>query len=313
MADLDDIQDMTEEKKKKRGSAKDFPTAPQVEDLNLEWGMANRLSQIIKPESGRTVMLAVDHGYFQGAAKGLEELDKTITPLLPHADALMPTRGGLRYNISPLSNTPIVLRVSGGNSILGELSDEDIAVSMEDAIRINASAVAISVYIGAEHQHRTLIALTKLVDKGMRYGIPVLAVTAVGKDLGKGAKYLSLASRICAEMGAQFVKTYYCEGFETVVRNCPVPIVMAGGKRVPEMDALKLTSNAIKRGAAGVDMGRNIFQAADPVAMIQAVKAVVHQDYSPRKAFGMYEDLKADNKRKGQRSRRPKSQIRKSR
>jgi len=305
VADLDDLPSMKEDTiKKKRGSARGFPSAPRVSDLNLEWGMANRLSRIIKPESGRTVMLAVDHGYFQGAAKGLEELDRTVGPLLPHADALMPTRGGLRYNITPLSSTPIVLRVSGGNSILGELSDEDIAVSMEDAIRINASAVAISVYVGAEHQHRTLIALTKLVDKGMRYGMPVLAVTAVGKDLGKGAKYLSLASRICAEMGAQFVKTYYCEGFESVVRNCPVPIVMAGGKRVPEMDALKLTSNAIKRGAAGVDMGRNIFQAGDPVAMIQAVKAVVHQDYSPKKAFALYEDLRADNKRKAKRKRK---------
>ncbi len=301
MADLDDIQDMAEDKKKKSSNPKNFPKAPQVSDLNLEWGMANRLSRIINPESGRTVMLAVDHGYFQGAAKGLEELNKTVGPLMPHADALMPTRGGLRYNISPSHNTPIVLRASGGNSILGELSDEDVTVSMEDALRINASAVAMSVYIGAEHQHRTLMGLTKLVNEGLRYGMPVLAVTAVGKNLGKGAKYLSLASRICAEIGAQFVKTYYCEGFETVVRNCPVPIVMAGGKRVPEMDALKLTSNAIKRGAAGVDMGRNIFQAEDPVAMIQAIKAVVHKNFTPNKAFSMYEDIKADNKRKGRR------------
>lgn len=298
MADLDDLPSMKEDAMKKGGRGGDFPTAPRVSDLHLEWGMANRLSRIINPESGRTVMLAVDHGYFQGAAKGLEELDKTVNPLLPHADALMPTRGGLRYNISPETSTPIVLRVSGGNTILGELSDEDIAVSMEDAIRINASAIAISVYVGGEYQHRTIIALTKLVDKGMRYGMPVLAVTAVGKDLGKGARYLSLASRICAEMGAQFVKTYYCEGFETVVRNCPVPIVMAGGKRVPELDALKLTSKAIKRGAAGVDMGRNIFQAEDPVAMIQAVKSVVHQNSSSMKAFDMYKDLKADNKRR---------------
>jgi putative autoinducer-2 (AI-2) aldolase len=305
MADLDDIQDMRESKtKNKKTSTKDFPATPQVRDLNLEWGMANRLSRIINPESGRTVMLAVDHGYFQGAAKGLEQLAKTVEPLMPHADALMPTRGGLRYNISPEYNTPIVLRASGGNSILGELSDEDVTVSMEDALRINASAVAMSVYIGAEHQHRTLMGLAKLVNEGLRYGMPVLAVTAVGKNLGKGAKYLSLASRICAETGAQFVKTYYCEGFETVVRNCPVPIVMAGGKRVPEPDALKLTSNAIKRGAAGVDMGRNIFQAEDPVAMIQAVKAVVHQNFTPKKALTMYEDLKADNKRRNKKAKR---------
>lgn len=298
MADLDDIQDMTEGKPvKARKEVAEFPTAPRVDGLHLEWGMHNRLARIINPASGRTVMLAVDHGYFQGAAKGLEELDKTIAPLIPHADALMPTRGGLRFNISPDMRTPVVLRVSGGNSILGELSDEDISVSIEDAIRINASAIAISVYVGGEYQHRTLMALTRLVNKGMRYGIPVLAVTAVGKNLGKGAKYLSLASRICAEHGAQFVKTYYCEGFETVVRNCPVPIVMAGGKRVPELDALKLTSNAIKRGAAGVDMGRNIFQAEDPVAMIQAIKKVVHEDYSPQRAFKLYGDLKAAGKR----------------
>ena len=299
MADLDDIQDMTESKgRRKKTSPKDFPTAPTLAGLNLEWGMENRLSRIIKPASGRTVMLAVDHGYFQGAAKGLEDLGSTVAPLLPYADALMPTRGALRTCVDPGVATPIVLRISGGNSILGELSDEDLTVSMEDALRINASAVAVSVYIGAEYQHRTIKALAHAVDKGMRHGMPVLAVTAVGKNLGKGAKYLSLASRLCAEMGAQFVKTYYCEGFETVVRNCPVPIVMAGGKRVPEPDALKLTANAIKRGAAGVDMGRNIFQAEDPAAMIQAVSAVVHTNLSPKRALEMYEDLKSTGRRK---------------
>jgi putative autoinducer-2 (AI-2) aldolase len=298
MADLDDVQSMREDAKKARLSSKDFPRAPRLGDLHLGWGMKNRLSRIIKPETGRTVMLAVDHGYFQGAAKGLEVLWDTVGPLMPHADALMPTRGALRFCVTPEHNVPIVLRASGGNSLLGELSDEDMCVSVEDALRLNASAIAISIYVGTENQHRTLMALSEAVDQGQRFGLPVLAVTAVGKNLGKGAKYLSLASRIAAELGAQFVKTYYCEGFETVVRNCPVPIVMAGGKKQPEEDALKLTSDAIKRGASGVDMGRNIFQADDPVAMIQAVKAVVHEDFSPKKALEMYKDLKASGKRR---------------
>jgi len=289
MADLDglDIKLNRPEKKKVSKGYEPKTNAP------MEWGMKNRLSRVINPVTGRTVMLAVDHGYFQGVAVGLEDLEETLLPLLPYADALMPTRGGLRTCVSPDWDIPVVLRASGGNSLLGELSDEDLAVSIEEAIRLNVAAVAISIYVGAPNQHRTLLALSKMVDEATRYGIPVLAVTAVGKDLGKGAKYLSMASRIAAELGATFVKTYYCEGFERVVDSCPVPIVMAGGKRIPEPEALELTHNAISRGAAGVDMGRNIFQADDPAAMIQAVSAVVHEGLSPKQALKMYEELKA--------------------
>ncbi len=188
----------------------------------------------------------------------------------------------------------MVLRVSGGNSILDEdLSNEGLTVAMEDAIRINAAAVAISIYVGSPNQKETLLNLAKLVDKGQRYGIPVLAVTAVGKSMGRDARYLALCCRIAAEIGANFVKTYYCDGFEKVVRTCPVPVVMAGGKKLPELEALELTFNAIKRGASGVDMGRNIFQADNPVAMIQAVKAVVHENAKPKEAFDLYNSLKS--------------------
>ncbi|TAN39392.1 MAG: 3-hydroxy-5-phosphonooxypentane-2,4-dione thiolase, partial [Nitrospirae bacterium] len=253
----------------------------------MDWGLKNRLSRVIRPD-GRTVMLAVDHGYFLGPTTGLEDAAKTIRPLLPHADALMPTRGILRTSVDTRTDTPIVLRVSGGNSILSELSNEGITVSMEDAVRLNVSAVALSIYVGSPHEKQTLLNLTKLVDEGIRYGIPVLAVTAVGKDMARDARYLALCCRIAAELGAHFVKTYYCEGFEKVVKTCPVPLVMAGGKKLPEREALELTYNAIRQGASGVDMGRNIFQAEDPVAMIQAVKAVVHDNETPKKAFDLY-------------------------
>ena len=256
----------------------------------MDWGIKNRLSRIIKPD-GRTVMLAVDHGYFLGPTSGLEDAGKTIKPLMSYADALMPTRGVLRTSVDASSETPIVLRVSGGNSILSELSNEGITVAMEDAVRLNVSAVALSIYVGSPNEKQTLLNLTKLIDEGHRYGIPVLAVTAVGKDMARDARYLALCCRIAAELGAHFVKTYYCEGFEKVVKTCPVPLVMAGGKKLPELEALELTHNAIKRGAAGVDMGRNIFQADDPVAMIQAVRAVVHENASPKRAFDLYKTL----------------------
>ncbi|MBI5632424.1 MAG: 3-hydroxy-5-phosphonooxypentane-2,4-dione thiolase [Nitrospirae bacterium] len=264
----------------------------------MDWGLKNRLSRVIKPD-GRTVMLAVDHGYFLGPTSGLEDAGKTIKPLLSHADALMPARGVLRTSVDASTETPIVLRVSGGNSILDEdLSDEGITVSMEDAIRLNVAAVALSIYVGSPNQKETLLNLARLVDEGQRYGIPVLAVTAVGKSMGRDARYLSLCCRIAAELGAHFVKTYYCEGFEKVVKTCPVPLVMAGGKKLPEAEALELTYNAIKRGAAGVDMGRNIFQAEAPVAMIQAVKAIVHEHATPRQALDLYNSLKAQTKGK---------------
>jgi len=262
----------------------------------MDWGMKNRLSRVIKPD-GRTVMLAVDHGYFLGPTSGLEDAGSTIKPLLSHADALMPARGILRTSVDASTETPIVLRVSGGNSILDEdLSNEGITVSMEDAVRLNVAAVALSIYVGSPNQKETLLNLARLVDEGQRYGIPVLAVTAVGKSMGRDARYLSLCCRIAAELGAHFVKTYYCEGFEKVVKTCPVPLVMAGGKKLPEAEALELTYNAIKRGAAGVDMGRNIFQAEAPVAMIQAVKAVVHENATPRQALDLYNSLRAQAK-----------------
>lgn len=252
----------------------------------MDYGMKNRLARIIKPEDGRTVMLAIDHGYFMGPTSGLENVDKSITPLLGYADSLMLTRGILRSKIDAGVDVPIVLRVSGGTSILkDDLSDEDITVSMEDAIRLNASAVALSIFIGSKNEKQGIINLAKLVNKGYEYGIPVLAVTAVGREMSRDVRYLSLSVRIAAETGANIVKTYYCEGFERVVETCPVPIVVAGGKKIGERDALELAYNAVKYGAAGVDMGRNIFQSEKPVNMIKAVRAVVHGGLMPEEAY----------------------------
>ncbi len=265
---------------------------------SMDWGLKNRLSRIIRSD-GRTVMLAVDHGYFLGPTSGLEDAGKTIKPLLTHADALMPTRGIIRTSVDPSTTTPMVLRVSGGNSILDDdLSCESLTVAMEDAVRLNVAAVAMSIYVGSPNQKETLLNLARLVDEGQRFGMPVLAVTAVGKSMGRDARYLALCCRIAAEIGAHFVKTYYCDGFEKVVSTCPVPIVMAGGKKLAELEALELTHNAIKRGASGVDMGRNIFQSDDPVAMIQAVKAVVHENAKPKEAFDLYQSLKSAKSRK---------------
>jgi putative autoinducer-2 (AI-2) aldolase len=248
--------------------------------------MQSRLARIFRPSTSRTVMLAIDHGYFQGPTTGLERVDLTIVPLLRYADALMTTRGMVRSTIPPASGAPIVLRASGGPSILRELSDEQIAVSMEDAARINACAVAVQVFIGGEFETQSVHNMTRLVDQGQRYGIPVLAVTAVGKELTRDARYLRLATRICAELGAHFVKTYYCaEDFDTVTAGCPVPLVMAGGKKLPELDALAMAYRAIEAGAAGVDMGRNIFQSEYPEAMIRAVAAVVHGSAKPEEAY----------------------------
>lgn len=266
---------------------------------SLGWGMQDRLARIFRPVSGRTVMLAIDHGYFQGPTSGLERVDVNIVPLVPYADALMLTRGMLRSTIPAASGKAIVLRASGGPSILRELSNEQIAVDAEDAIRLNASALAVQVHIGAEYETQTVHNLTRLVDLGNRYGIPVLGVTAVGKNMTRDAKYLRLASRICAELGAHFVKTYYVpEGFETVTASCPVPVVMAGGKKIPEADALQLAFDAISRGAAGVDMGRNIFQSEAPAAMIQAVQKVVHEGARPTEAYELYQELKSGGRKR---------------
>jgi 3-hydroxy-5-phosphonooxypentane-2,4-dione thiolase len=257
-----------------------------------DWGMKNRLARIFRPDTGRTVMLAFDHGYFQGPTTGLERMDLTIVPLTQYADALMLTRGALRSTIPPTHTSGIVMRASGGPSILKDLSNERIALDLEDAVRMNVHAVAVQVFVGGEHETQSVENMTKLVDAGYRFGIPVLGVTAVGKELTRDARYLGLATRICAELGAQFVKTYYTEdGFERVTAGCPVPIVMAGGKKLPEVDALTMAYRAVQEGAAGVDMGRNIFQSESPTAMIQAVAAVVHEDARPDEAFELFQEL----------------------
>ena len=256
----------------------------------MDWGMKNRLSRIINPKTGRCVMLAVDHGYFQGPTTGLRNLGKTVNPLLPYCDALMITRGALRTWIPAEMDKPVVLRVSGGQSILEELSNEIITTSIQDAIRIHASAITCSVYIGGEYEKQSIENLSKIVNEGQDYGIPVLAVTAVGKELARDAKYLGLACRICVEIGAQMVKTYYCEpDFDKVVEACgSVPVVIAGGKKLEEQAALKMAKDAIDAGALGVDMGRNIFQSDNPVGMIKAVRAIVHEGISIDEAFKIY-------------------------
>jgi putative autoinducer-2 (AI-2) aldolase len=260
---------------------------------SLDWGIKNRLARIFNPGSGRTVMLAIDHGYFQGPTTGLERIDLNILPLVTYADTLMLTRGILRSIVPPSTTKSIVLRVSGGTSILKELSNEEIAVDIEDSMRLNVCAMAVQVFIGGEYEKESIINMTRMVDLGTRYGIPTLAVTAVGKDMARDARYFRLATRICAELGAHYIKTYYIEeGFETVTSSCPVPIVMAGGKKIPEIDAMRMAYNAVQQGAAGVDMGRNIFQSENPVAMIQAVNAIVHDNERPEKAYDLYNTLK---------------------
>lgn len=260
----------------------------------LDWGMQSRLAQIFSPKSGRTVMLAFDHGYFQGPTTGLERIDLSIVPLAPYADALMVTRGALRSSIPPDCGKPVVLRCSGGQSVLKELSNELVAVDVEDAIRLDAAAMAVQMYIGGVHEHESIRNLTRVVDAGNRFGIPTLGVTGVGKDLVRDAKYLGLAARITAEMGAHFVKTYYTEhGFENVAAACPVPVVVAGGKKLPELAALTMAWRSVQEGAAGVDMGRNIFQSAAPEAMIRAVRAVVHENERPERAYELYREYQA--------------------
>jgi len=263
----------------------------------LDWGMKNRLSRIFNPDSGNTVMLAIDHGYFQGPTTGLERIDLTVVPIMPYADALMLTRGILRTTVPPSIIKPIVMRCSGGPSLLKELSDEHLAVDIEDAIRMNVSAITLQVFIGGEFESRSVHNMTRLVDMGMKYGIPTMAVTAVGKDMVRDAKYFRLACRMCAELGAQIVKTYYVpEDFETVTSSCPVPIVMAGGKKLPELDALTMAYNAVQQGASGVDMGRNIFQSEAPEAMMTAVTKVVHENMKPKDAIDLFETLKSQKR-----------------
>jgi len=257
----------------------------------LDFGMQHRLARIFGAD-GRTVMLAFDHGYFQGPTSGLERVDLGIVPLAPHVDALMATRGIFRAVVPSAVKNALVLRASGGPSILKELSDERLAMDIEDAVRIDAAAAAVQVFIGGEHETQSIANLTTLVDGGLRYGIPVMGVTAVGKDMARTSRYFGLATRIIAEMGAQLVKTYFVEeGFEEVTAACPVPVIMAGGKKLPVLDALDMAYKAMDQGASGVDMGRNIFQRRAPIAMVQAVSAVVHDGATPEAAAQIYRDL----------------------
>ena len=264
---------------------------------SLDWGLKNRLSNIFNPETGKTVMLAIDHGYFQGPTAGLERIDINILPLLPYADTLMLTRGILRTIIPPTFNKGIVLRASGGPSILSELSNEQLALDIEEAIRLNAAATAVQVFIGGKMETQSVHNMTRLVDMGNRYGIATLGVTAVGKEMTRDARYMMLATRILAELGATYVKTYYVDkDFDKVAAACPVPIVMAGGTKLPEPDALKMAYNAIQEGAAGVDMGRNIFQSEAPIAMIEAVRKVVHEGEKPKQAYDFFLSRKEETK-----------------
>lgn len=288
MADLDDLRDGT-----------DFSGATATQNgfhlkgqAGQDWGMRARLSRVFDPADGKTVMLAFDHGYFQGPTSGLERLDRSILPLVPQADALMCTRGALRTTIPADNGKGIVLRASGGPSVLNDLSNEEIAVSIDDAVRLDAAALAVQVFVGGENETKSIKNMTTLVDQGQAAGIPVLAVTAVGREMVRDARYFRLATRISAELGAAFVKTYYVEdGFETITSACPVPIVIAGGKKVEEQEALRIAYQAMQEGAAGVDMGRNVFQSEHPNAMLSAVRGVVHDGLNPAEAFDLFQSL----------------------
>ncbi|MBQ8113088.1 MAG: 3-hydroxy-5-phosphonooxypentane-2,4-dione thiolase [Kiritimatiellae bacterium] len=260
---------------------------------NKGWGVKNRLSRIFNPKTGRTVMLACDHGFIMGPTSGLERVDLAINPLIEYADCLMCTRGILRSVIPPTISKPVCLRSDGGTTILTELNLNRV-YDVEDVVRVNASAMAVMVACGDKASEQiTTHNLVHTVDIGEKLGIPVLGVTAVGKDMARDARYFRLATRVCAENGASFVKTYYTEeGFETVVAQCPVPIVIAGGKKLPEDQALELAYRAVQAGAAGVDMGRNVFQSAKPLAMMKAISAVVHQGLTAKDAFQLYNDEK---------------------
>ena len=262
--------------------------------INMEWGMANRMAQLIQAD-GHCLFLPVDHGYFQGPTRKLEEPRKTLAPLLPYADAIFITRGVLRSSLAPDNAKPIILRVSGGTSMVGkDLANEGITTSIEEVIRLNASAVGISIFVGSDYEKESLLNLSRLVDEGEKYGIPVMAVTAVGKELEKrDARYLALCCRIAAELGARVVKTYWCEDFERVVTGCPVPVVMAGGPQVDtELEVFEFVYDGIQKGAIGVNLGRNIWQNDFPVAMIKAIRAVVHENASPKQAQELYENEK---------------------
>jgi len=261
----------------------------------MDWGMKNRMAQLIQAD-GHCLFLPVDHGYFQGPTKKLEEPRKTIEPLLPYADALFITRGVLRSSVDPDKSKPIILRVSGGTSMVGkDLANEGITTSMEEAIRLNVAAVGLSIFVGTDYERESLLNLAKLVDEGEKYGIPVMAVTAVGRELEKrDARFLALSSRIAAELGARVVKTYWCEDFERVTGGCPVPVVMAGGPQVAtELGVFEFVYDGMQKGAIGVNLGRNIWQNDFPVAMIRAIRAIIHENASPKEAQELYDSLKS--------------------
>jgi putative autoinducer-2 (AI-2) aldolase len=296
MADLDG----TKAEKKEKEFFTEVPQAAPGFFLKgshqYDWGLKNRLSRIFNPKDGRTVMLAFDHGYFQGPTTGLERVDQTILPLEPYADCLMTTRGIQRSIIPATTQKAIALRASGGTSMAQPdlLSNESIACSIEEAVRLNAAVLAVQVFIGSEHERQTIKNMTDLIDGASRYGIGVMGVVAVGKQMARTAQYFRLATRIMAELGCHMVKCYYTEEeFDTITSCCPVPLVIAGGKKLPELDALKMSYNAIQQGASGVDMGRNIFQSDAPVAMMRAVRGVVHEGLNAEQGFEMYNDLKS--------------------
>ncbi|NLB90603.1 MAG: 3-hydroxy-5-phosphonooxypentane-2,4-dione thiolase [Clostridiales bacterium] len=259
---------------------------------DVDWGMKKHLSNIFSPKSGNTVMFAFDHGYFMGSTSGLERLDLVIPPLLPHVDVLMGTRGALRSSISPTNGKGIALRVSSGSSMLQEdLSQEIVAVDIEDAIRMNADCLAVQTFLGADGQLSSLENLSKVVNAGNRYSIPTLGVVAVGKDMERTDRFFKLATRVVAELGAHIIKTYYCDNFEEIVAACPVPIVVAGGKKLPEKDALTLAYRSMQGGARGLDMGRNIFQSVNAVEMAQCIGKIVHEGFTDKEAYELYEEL----------------------
>lgn len=258
---------------------------------SLDWGMKKHLSNIFDPKSGNTVMFAFDHGYFMGSTAGLERLDLLLPELAPYVDCFMGTRGAIRTCVPPQITKSVALRCSSGSSMLqDDLSHEVIAVDIEDAIRMNADCMAAQVFIGGDGQLESIDNLSYLINAGFRYSIPTLGVCAVGKDMERTGRYFKLATRIIAEMGCQIVKTYDCEDFEEVVAACPVPIVVAGGKKLPERDALAMAYNVIQKGARGVDMGRNIFQSTHPIVMAQAVRMIVHEGATGAEAWEFFQD-----------------------
>jgi putative autoinducer-2 (AI-2) aldolase len=261
---------------------------------NVDWGMKNRLSRIFNPESGNTIMLAFDHGYIMGPTAGLERLDLVVPELADDVDCFMATRGAMRSCIPPKYTNALALRVTAGSTVASDdVTHEVIGVNMEDAIRMNAACVAVQTFIGVPGEEKNSIQnLVQTVDAGYRYGMPVLGVVAVGKNMVRDTRFFLLATRVLAELGANIIKTYYCDDFEKVVAACPVPIVVAGGKKVPEKEALELAYNAISKGARGVDMGRNIFQAEDPKAMVKAVNMIVHQNSDVKAAYEFYLNTK---------------------